>query len=78
MVELPINFFQNDLRQGCTPAPTIFNLYFNLVILEWRKCCQDLGVEILYKCSSKVVGERTRNPSKLVVTKLYLQIMMLW
>ena len=64
------NFFvQNDLRQQCTLAPTL-NLYFNLVILEWRKRCQDLGVEILYKCSGKLVGERTRNLSKLVVTEL--------
>ena len=26
---------ENGLRQGCTIAPTLFNLYFNLVIDRW-------------------------------------------
>ena len=37
----------NGLRQGCTIAPTLFNLYFNLVVEEWRKRCQPLGVGVV-------------------------------
>ena len=52
----------NGLWQGCVIAPALFNLYFNLVISQWREKCRDFGVDILYKCGGKLIGERTRRP----------------
>ena len=61
---------KNGLRQGCTIVPTLFNLYFNLVVSCWRERCQSCGVDILYKCGGKLIGERTTRPSVLEVTEL--------
>ena len=48
----------SSLRQGCTIAPSLFSLYFNLVMEDWRKrCLQLFGVEVLYRCSGKLVGK---------------------
>lgn len=66
----PVFEVTNGLRQGCTIAPTLFNLFFNAVIECWRDRCSSLGVEILYKCGGKLVGERTRRPSVINVTEL--------
>ena len=60
---------RNRLRQGCVLAPTLFIVHFNLVIGQWRERCVELelmycgvGVNVLYKCGGKLVGERTRKP----------------
>ena len=60
---------RNGLQQGCTIAPTLFTLYFNMVISRWRERCEPFGVEVLYKCGGKLVGERTRRPARTNLTE---------
>ena len=35
-----------------------------------ERACQSIGVDILYKCGGKLIGERTRRPSGATVNKL--------
>ncbi len=44
------NYFevQNDLWQGCTMAPTMFNIYFSAVVAKRLRSCPEAGVEVLY------------------------------
>jgi len=37
---------QNGLHQGCTIAPTLFIMYFSLVIDIWSSLCQVAGIEV--------------------------------
>ena len=60
----------NGLRQGCTIAPTLFNLYFNFVMELWRKRSKPFGVEVHYKCGGRLVGERTSRPLQTIATEL--------
>ena len=51
---------------GTNVVPVVFNM----VMMCWRARCAGLGVKILYKCSGKLVGERTRAPMSSLVTEL--------
>ena len=40
---------RNGLRQGCTLAPTLFNIYFSAMVANWRSEYAGAGVSVLYK-----------------------------
>ena len=44
---------RNGLRQGCTMAPVLFNLYFAAMVASWRGCCPEAGVTVRYKIGRK-------------------------
>ena len=50
---------RNGLRQRCTLALTLFNIFFSAVVANWRKESTEAGVNVLYKHGRKLVGDRT-------------------
>ena len=59
----------NGLHQGCTIAPTLFILYFGLVIDRWLDRYQAAGMEVQFKLGGRLVGERTKRPSSFVLSE---------
>ena len=60
---------KNGLRQGCTLAPTLFNMYFSAMVACWRNECVEAGVDVLFKHGRKLVGDRTAK-SRLEVVRV--------
>ena len=49
----------NGLREGCTLALTLFNLYFSAMVACWRARCPKAGVTVRHRIGRKLVGDRT-------------------
>ena len=47
---------RDGLRQGCTMAPVLFNLYFSAMVASWRSHCLKA---VRYQVERKLVGDRT-------------------
>ena len=62
----------NGLRQGCTMAPTLFNLYAGVVAEKQTEAMQDVkdvGMELLYKLDQQLFRRSTRGASEVTVDK---------
>ena len=45
--------------QGCTLAPTLFNVFYSAVVADWRNRCLAAGVDVRFRHGRKLVGDRT-------------------
>ena len=47
---------RNGFRQGCTPAPILFNIY-KAVVANWREQCPSAEANVRFKHGRKLVGD---------------------
>jgi hypothetical protein len=59
----------NGVRQGCTLAPTLFNLYLAAVIKQWREQCDELGITVKHNNNGGRLSD-TRNQQSYVNCKI--------
>ena len=62
----------NGLRQGCTLAPTLFNLYACVVVEQWAKRVKHLegvGICLKYKLDEKLFRRSTRDAQQVLLTE---------
>ena len=67
--EIEVN---NGLRQGCTMAPTLFNLYACVVTERWLsrvKEVEDVGTCLMYKLDQQLFRRYTKNASEDTITQ---------
>ena len=67
----PINV-NNGLRQGCSMAPVLFNMYSCLVIERWHarvSSLEDAGIYLRYKLDRKLFRRYTRNAEEIKVNE---------
>ena len=63
---------KNGLRQGCTLAPTIFNLYACVVIERWLEKVREVegvGTKVLYKVDQQLFKRSTRGADHHLMTE---------
>lgn len=53
----------------CVRVPTLFDLFFSVVVSTWRDDCDEVGIDVLSHPGRKVVGDRTAK-SRLNVAKV--------
>ena len=59
---------KNGLRQGCTLALILFNIYFDAMVACWQNVCAGAGIDVLFKHGRNLLADRTAK-SKLEVVK---------
>ena len=63
---------KNGLRQGCTLAPTLFNLYACVVIERWLEKVREVegvGTKVLYKFDQQLFRRSTRGANHHLMTE---------
>ena len=59
---------KNGIGQGCTLAPTLFNIYFIAVLASWHSDCSEAWMEVFFWHGRKLVGDRSAKLRLDVVT----------